>query len=74
MGALLPAYGRFDLLVCISDVAGSLAVVAILDRWTGTPHSLVAVSVIFAVLQAVVAIIGYDSLKHCPESHCPSRS
>ena len=45
-------------------VAGSLAVVAILDRWTGTPHSLVAVSVAFAVLQAVVAIIGYDSLKH----------
>jgi purine-cytosine permease-like protein len=44
-------------------VAGSLAVVAILDRWTGTPHSLVAVSVTFAVLQAVVAIIGYDSLK-----------
>src|SRR5271165_778727 len=45
-------------------VAGSLAVVAILDRWTGTPHSLVAVSITFAVLQAVVAIIGYDSLKH----------
>ena len=31
-------------------VAGSLAVVAILDRWTGTPHSLVTVSVTFAVL------------------------
>ena len=45
-------------------VAGSLAVVAILDRWTGTPHSLVTISVIFAVLQAIVAIIGYDSLKH----------
>jgi nucleobase:cation symporter-1, NCS1 family len=45
-------------------VAGSLAVVAILDRWTGTPHSLVAVSLTFAVLQAIVAIIGYDSLKH----------
>jgi nucleobase:cation symporter-1, NCS1 family len=45
-------------------VAGSLAVVAILDRWTGTPHSLVVVSVAFAVLQAIVALIGYDSLKH----------
>jgi nucleobase:cation symporter-1, NCS1 family len=45
-------------------VAGSLAVVAILDRWTGTQHSLVMVSITFAVLQAVVAIIGYDSLKH----------
>src|ERR1700745_2091682 len=45
-------------------VAGSLAVVAILDRWTGTPHSLITVSVTFAVLQAVVAIFGCDSLKH----------
>jgi len=45
-------------------VAGSLAVVAILDRWTGTPHSLVVVSITFAVLQAIVALIGYDSLKH----------
>ena len=45
-------------------VAGSLAVVAILDRWTGTRHSLVAVSITFAALQAVVAIIGYNSLKH----------
>ena len=37
---------------------------AILDRWTGTPHSLVVVSITFAVLQAIVALIGYDSLKH----------
>jgi NCS1 family nucleobase:cation symporter-1 len=44
-------------------VAGSLAVVAILDRWTGRQFSLVTVSLIFAVLQAVVAIVGYDSLK-----------
>ena len=52
-------------------VAGSLAVVAILDRWTGTRHSLVAVSVSFAVLQAVVAIIGYDSLKHLSRMALP---
>src|SRR5262249_2072937 len=45
-------------------VAGSLAVVAILDRWTGTSHSLVPVSVPLALLQVVVAIIGFDSLKH----------
>src|SRR5260370_36454480 len=45
-------------------VAGSLAVVAILDRWTGTAHSLVTISVIFAVLQAIVAFIWYGSLKH----------
>jgi NCS1 family nucleobase:cation symporter-1 len=52
-------------------VAGSLAVVAILDRWTGTPHSLITVSITFAVLQAVVAIIGYDSLKHLSRMALP---
>jgi len=52
-------------------MAGSLAVVAILDRWTGTAHSLVMVSLIFAVLQAVVAIIGYDSLKHLSRMALP---
>ncbi len=52
-------------------VAGSLAVVAILDRWTGTPHSLVTVSLIFAVLQSVVAIIGYNSLKHLSRMALP---
>ncbi len=52
-------------------MAGALAVVAILDRWTGTAHSLVMVSVIFAVLQAVVAIIGYDSLKHLSRMALP---
>ncbi len=52
-------------------VAGSLAVVAILDRWTGTSHSLVAISVGFAVLQAVVAIIGYDSLKNLSRMALP---
>jgi nucleobase:cation symporter-1, NCS1 family len=44
-------------------VAGSLAVVAVLDRWTGTPHSLLVVSLLFGVLQALVAAIGYGSLK-----------
>src|SRR6202034_4377588 len=52
-------------------VAGSLAVVAILDRWTGTPHSLITVSVTFAVLQAIVAIIGYGSLKHLSRMALP---
>src|ERR1700686_556664 len=52
-------------------VAGSLAVVAILDRWTGTPHSLITVSVTFAVLQAIVAIIGYESLKHLSRMALP---
>jgi NCS1 family nucleobase:cation symporter-1 len=52
-------------------VAGSLAVVAILDRWTGTPHSLITVSLTFAVLQAVVAIIGYGTLKHLSRMALP---
>jgi NCS1 nucleoside transporter family len=52
-------------------VAGSLGVVAILDRWTGAPHSLVAVSLIFGVLQAIVAIIGYGSLKHLSRMALP---
>src|SRR6267378_5321083 len=52
-------------------VAGSLAVVAILDRWTGTPHSLITVSLTFAALQAVVAIIGYGTLKHLSRMALP---
>jgi len=52
-------------------VAGSLAVVAILNRWTGTPHSLITVSIAFAVLQAVVAIIGYGTLKHLSRMALP---
>src|SRR5271154_301779 len=52
-------------------VAGSLAVVAILDRWTGTKNSLVAVSVTFAVLQAVGGIIGYGSLKPLSRTRLP---
>ena len=44
-------------------IAGSLAIAAVLDRWTGTAHSLLAISIAFGVLQAVVAILGYGSLK-----------
>ena len=45
-------------------VAGSIALIAVLSRWTGQEFSLVSVSLVFALLQAVVAIVGYDSLKH----------
>jgi NCS1 family nucleobase:cation symporter-1 len=45
-------------------VAGSIALVAVLERWTGEQFSLVSVSLAFAVLQAFVAIVGYNSLKH----------
>lgn len=44
-------------------VAGSFAVVAVLDRWTGTPHSLLWISLVFGGLQALVAAIGYGSLR-----------
>lgn len=45
-------------------VAGSLALIAVLERWTGIHASLINVSLCFALLQAVVALVGYDSLKH----------
>jgi NCS1 nucleoside transporter family len=45
-------------------VAGSIALVAVLERWTGDKFSLVSVSLVFAVLQAFVAIVGYNSLKN----------
>ncbi|MCQ8241441.1 purine-cytosine permease family protein [Rhizosaccharibacter radicis] len=44
-------------------VAGSLAIVAVLDRWTGTAHSLLVISLVFGFLQALVAVVGYGSLK-----------
>lgn len=44
-------------------VAGAIAVVAVLRHWTGVQYSLISVSLIFGVLQAVVAIVGYDSMK-----------
>jgi NCS1 family nucleobase:cation symporter-1 len=44
-------------------LAGSLAIVAVLDKWLGGQFSLVAVSLVFAALQVMVAAVGYDSLK-----------
>ena len=52
-------------------VAGSLALVAVLDRWTGTHFPLIGVSLVFALLQAIVAIIGYDSLKQLSRAALP---
>ncbi len=52
-------------------VAGSIALVAVLERWTGHHYSLVQVSLLFAVLQAFVAIVGYDSLKHLSRAALP---
>jgi nucleobase:cation symporter-1, NCS1 family len=52
-------------------VAGSIAVVAVLQHWTGVRYSLVTVSLVFGVLQAVVAIVGYDSLKFLSRTALP---
>src|SRR5260370_40366496 len=42
---------------------GATAIVAVLEKLTGVHYSLVLVSVLFGIVQALVAIIGYDSLK-----------
>src|SRR5580704_10246232 len=44
-------------------VIGATAVCAVLQKLTGTQYSLILVSVIFGILQAFVAIVGYESLK-----------
>src|ERR1700753_3130318 len=52
-------------------VAGSIALIAVLELWTGGAYSLVTVSLLFALLQAFVAIVGYDSLKHLSRAALP---
>jgi len=44
-------------------VAGSLGIIAVLRGLTGHTFSFVLVSLVFAIIQAAVALIGYDSLK-----------
>ena len=44
-------------------VIGATAICAVLRKLTGTQFSLIWVSVIFGVIQAFVAIVGYESLK-----------
>jgi NCS1 family nucleobase:cation symporter-1 len=44
-------------------VIGATAICAVLEKLTGTSFSLILVSVLFGIVQAVVAIVGYDSLK-----------
>jgi hypothetical protein len=51
--------------------AGSIAVVAVLRHWTGTTYSLVTVSLICGFVQAVVAVVGYDSLKFLSRAALP---
>ena len=45
-------------------VIGATAICAVLQKLTGTQYSLILVSVIFGIIQAFVAIVGYESLKH----------
>jgi purine-cytosine permease-like protein len=44
-------------------VAGALGIIAVLRALTGVTFNFVLVSLIFAIIQAAVALIGYDSLK-----------
>ena len=44
-------------------VIGATAICAVLQKLTGTQYSLILVSVIFGIVQAFVAIVGYESLK-----------
>ncbi|HTZ36573.1 MAG TPA: cytosine permease [Stellaceae bacterium] len=44
-------------------VIGATAIAAVLKQLTGMQYSLILISVIFGVVQAFVAIVGYDSLK-----------
>jgi Permease for cytosine/purines, uracil, thiamine, allantoin len=44
-------------------VIGATAICAVLEKLTGTSFSLILVSVLFGMVQAIVAIVGYDSLK-----------
>jgi nucleobase:cation symporter-1, NCS1 family len=45
-------------------VIGATAICAVLNKLTGTQFSLILVSVIFGIVQAFVAVVGYESLKH----------
>jgi NCS1 family nucleobase:cation symporter-1 len=44
-------------------VIGATAICAVLQKLTGTSYSLILVSVLFGIVQAAVAIVGYESLK-----------
>jgi purine-cytosine permease-like protein len=44
-------------------VIGATAICAVLEKLTGSKPSLILVSVLFGIIQAFVAIVGYESLK-----------
>jgi nucleobase:cation symporter-1, NCS1 family len=45
-------------------LAGALGIVAVLNAWLGVKFSLITVSLVFAILQVAVALVGYDTLKN----------
>ena len=45
-------------------VIGATAICAVFGKLTGTQPSLILVSIMFGIVQALVAVIGYESLKH----------
>ena len=52
-------------------LAGALGIVAVLNAWLGIKFSLITVSLVFAILQVVVALVGYDSLKNLSRAAFP---
>ncbi|WP_335938725.1 purine-cytosine permease family protein [Streptomyces sp. PTD5-9] len=44
-------------------LAGAMGILAVIDAWLGVKLSLIGVSIVFAVLQASVALFGYKFLK-----------
>lgn len=45
-------------------LGGALAIAALLQSMTGQTYSFVAIAVIFAIVQSVLAIVGFDALKY----------
>ena len=44
-------------------MAGASVIVAMLGKMTGTTYPLVGVALVFGIIQACVAVIGFNSLK-----------
>lgn len=66
-GKLIPSVVRTSASVfqfAFQTIAGALAIAAVLSVWVGVSVSLLTISLSFAVLQVVVAAIGYNTLKN----------
>ena len=66
-GKLIPSVVRTIASVfqfAFQTIAGALAISAVISAWLGVSVSLLVISLAFAVLQVVVAAIGYNTLKN----------